>query len=158
MSAVTASRHLALGTFATAGVALVPPALGALRRDHPELRLRVLDLEPPDGYGLVASGDLDLLITHRYPGMPSTPTRGLVRRDLLLDPLRLAEPGSATTEPGGAGVRLVELADRTWVSGSVGVPNPGLPGAPGATSRFHSPGSSTRPRTTPSPWPWSASA
>ena len=123
VSAVTASRHLALGTFATAGAALVPPALGALRRDHPELRLRVLDLEPPAGYGLVASGDLDLLITHRYPGMPSTPTRGLVRQDLLLDPLRLAEPGSATTEPGSAGVRLVELADRTWVSGGAGVPN-----------------------------------
>ncbi len=116
-------QHVALGTFATAGTVLVPAALAALRRDHPEVQLSLRDLEPPDGYGLVASGDLDLLITHRYPGMPSTPVRGLVRRNLLIDPLRLVLP----VEPGGpiprAEVDLAALAERPWVCGGLGVPN-----------------------------------
>ena len=131
-------RHVALGTFATAGTVLVPAALAALRRDHPDVQLSLRDLEPPDGYGLVASGDLDLLITHRYPGMPSTPVRGLVRRNLLIDPLRLVrpavpadeakpaeatEPAEATDPTEPAAVDLASLADRPWVCGGLGVPN-----------------------------------
>lgn len=129
----TQPQNLALGTFATAGTVLVPAALAALRRDHPGVQLSLRDLEPPHGYGLVTSGDLDLLITHRYPGMPSTPRRGMVRRRLLLDPLRLVLPGSEPVGPVGPGgpvglvgrgeIALSDLADRSWVCGGIGIPN-----------------------------------
>jgi DNA-binding transcriptional LysR family regulator len=116
-------RHVALGTFATAGTVLVPAALAALRRDHPDVQLSLRDLEPPDGYGLVASGDLDLLITHRYPGMASTPVRGLIRRNLLIDPLRLVVPVDLAESSGPADVDLATLAEQPWVCGGFGVPN-----------------------------------
>lgn len=117
-------QRLALGTFATAGQVLVPAALAALQRRHPHAELSLLDLEPPDGYGLVAAGDLDALITHRYPGVPPTPHPGLDRQLLLSDPLVLALPGGhalADAPPGG--IRLDRLGGETWISGAPGIPN-----------------------------------
>jgi len=119
-AAAAEPAHLAIGTFATAGAHLVPDALAALRRRHPGVQLSLVDLEPPDGYGLVAARDLDLLITHRYPGMPSTETRGLHRERLLDDPLKLVLPaGHPVTHP----ISLADLADEDWISGGLTVPN-----------------------------------
>ncbi|MGW4496725.1 LysR family transcriptional regulator [Streptomyces sp. NPDC004376] len=87
-------RHLALGSFATAAQTLVPAALAELKSRYPDAELSLVDIEPPDGYGLVTSGDLDALITHRYPGLPQVPHPGLERRPLLADPLRLVLPPS----------------------------------------------------------------
>lgn len=115
-------EHLSVGTFASAGQALVPRALATFRRAHPHVRLSLLDLEPPDGYGLITSGSLDLLITHRYPDVPLTAAPGLHRQRLMTEPLRLALPAGHhhADEP------LVPLAALTadeWISGAPGVPN-----------------------------------
>jgi DNA-binding transcriptional LysR family regulator len=114
--------RLAVGTFASAGQSLVPGALARFRRQHPDVALSLLDLEPPDGYGLVISGDLDLLITHRYPGMPLPDPRGLHRQLLLHDPLRIVLPAD---HPKARSARLAvaDLADEEWISGDVGEPN-----------------------------------
>ena len=125
-AAVTAEpQRLSLGTFATAGKVLVPAALAALRRRHPDAELSLLDLEPPAGYGLVTSRDLDLLITHRYPGVPPVPHPGLHREKLLTDPLRLLLPAKhPLSAPGRTQhIALAELADEDWISGGPGVPN-----------------------------------
>ncbi|MFI6515690.1 LysR substrate-binding domain-containing protein [Spirillospora sp. NPDC050679] len=117
--------RLALGSFATAAQVLVPTALAALQRRHPRAELSLVDIEPPDGYGLVTSGDLDVLITHRYPGMASTPHPGLDRRPLLDDPLRLTLPADhrlARDAPGGD-IGLDRLGNETWISGAPGIPN-----------------------------------
>jgi DNA-binding transcriptional LysR family regulator len=118
-------QRLALGCFATAGQVLVPSALAALRREHPGAELSLVDIEPPGGYGLVTSGDLDVLITHRYPRVPSAPCAGLVRRPLLNDPLRLVLPEGHSLAAGDVhdGIGLSRLADEAWISGAPGVPN-----------------------------------
>ncbi|MEW2134368.1 LysR family transcriptional regulator [Streptomyces sp. NPDC005435] len=116
-------RHLALGSFATAAQTLVPTALAELKNRHPEAELSLVDIEPPDGYGLVTSGDLDVLITHRYPGVPPTPHPGLERRPLLADPLRLVLPSGHQLAPHPTGIALARLADETWISGAPGIPN-----------------------------------
>ncbi|WP_233512351.1 LysR substrate-binding domain-containing protein [Micromonospora deserti] len=115
---------MAIGTFATAGAALVPAALAELRGRHRTVQLSLRDLEPPDGYGLVTSGDLDLLITHRYPGIAAVPAQGLARQPLLTDPLRLVLPAThplAATAP--AKLNLADLDTEHWISGGAGVPN-----------------------------------
>lgn len=113
---------LALGTFASVGQSLVPEALAGFRRSHPSVALRLMDLEPPDGYGLVSSADLDLLITHRYPGVPLPDPRGLQRGLLASDPLRLVLP-SSHPEARSRRLALERLSADDWISGSSGVPN-----------------------------------
>ncbi|MGW4441821.1 LysR family transcriptional regulator [Streptomyces sp. NPDC004682] len=118
-------RHLALGSFATAAQTLVPAALAELKSRYPDAELSLVDIEPPDGYGLVTSGDLDALITHRYPGLPQVPHPGLERRPLLADPLRLVllpnHQLARHTERDG--IALDRLTDETWISGAPGIPN-----------------------------------
>jgi DNA-binding transcriptional LysR family regulator len=118
----TQPRRLAVGTFASAGQSLVPGALARFRRQHPDVALSLLDLEPPDGYGLVISGDLDLLITHRYPGMPLPGPRGLHRQLLLHDPLRIVLPANHP-KACSAQLTIADLTDEEWISGDVGEPN-----------------------------------
>jgi DNA-binding transcriptional LysR family regulator len=114
--------RLAVGTFASAGQSLVPRALARFRRRHPGVALTLLDLEPPDGYGLVSSGDLDLLITHRYPGGSLPDPRGLRRQLLMRDPLRLVLP-AGHPRAHGPRVTIAALAGDDWISGSNGTPN-----------------------------------
>ncbi|WIY01319.1 LysR family transcriptional regulator [Amycolatopsis mongoliensis] len=128
--------QLTVGTFASAGMTLVPAALAGFRRDHPAVALRLLDLEPPDGYGLVSSRDLDLLITHRYPGAPLPDPSGLTRSLLRSERFRLILPEG---HPKARVRRLTlrALAGEDWISGSPGVPNRScldqLAGAAGVT-------------------------
>ncbi len=116
--------QLTVGTFASAGSTLVPAALADFRRDHPAVALRLLDLEPPDGYGLVSSRDLDLLITHRYPGAPLPDPRGLTRKLLRSERFRLILPAG---HPKARARRLTlrALSGEDWISGSPGAPNRG---------------------------------
>ncbi|MGW4298147.1 LysR family transcriptional regulator [Streptomyces sp. NPDC004646] len=118
-------RHLALGSFATAAQTLVPAALAELKSRYPDAELSLVDIEPPDGYGLVTSGDLDALITHRYPGLPQVPHPGLERRPLLADPLRLVLPPNhqLARHTERDGIALDRLTDETWISGAPGIPN-----------------------------------
>ncbi|WP_028937545.1 LysR family transcriptional regulator [Pseudonocardia spinosispora] len=113
-------QRLALGAFATAGKVLVPAALAALEQRYPRAELSLLDLEPPDGYGLVTSGDLDALITHRYPGVAPVPHPGLDRSLLLGDPLRVALPAGHRLRDAGE-IDLARLQTDSWISGAVGV-------------------------------------
>ncbi|WP_017537390.1 MULTISPECIES: LysR family transcriptional regulator [Nocardiopsis] len=117
-----APRRLALGAFASAGKTLVPSALAAFRRARPEVRLALSDVEPPGGYGLVTSGDLDLLITHRYPGVPLPAAAGLHRERILVDPLLLVlpegHPAGGRTDP-----RLEDVAEEEWICGAPGISN-----------------------------------
>jgi DNA-binding transcriptional LysR family regulator len=114
--------QLTVGTFASAGATLVPPALAGFREAHPTVALRLLDLEPPDGYGLVGSRELDLLITHRYPGAPLPDPRGLERTLLRSERFRLILPeGHAKARV--RRLTLRGLAGEDWISGSPGVPN-----------------------------------
>ncbi|WP_410614886.1 LysR substrate-binding domain-containing protein [Amycolatopsis sp. lyj-109] len=115
-------EELTVGTFASAGMTLVPAALAGFRRDHPGVALRLLDLEPPDGYGLVSSRELDLLITHRYPGAPLPDPRGLQRSLLRSERFRLILPkGHAKARTRRLTLRA--LAAEDWISGGPGVPN-----------------------------------
>ena len=115
-------QRIAVGAFSTAARTLLPRALAALKVERPGIRTSLVDVEPPDGYGLVAARELDLLVTHRYPGVTLPPARGLRRRLLLRDPLRLVLPLDhrlAAAEE----ITLDDLAGDDWVSGAPGVPN-----------------------------------
>ena len=113
--------RLSLGAFASAGKVLLPATLAAFGSEHPHVRLSLSDVEPPGGYDLVTSGDLDLLITHRYPGAPLPRTGGLHRERILVDPLMVVAPAGhpiADRDPS-----LADLAEEEWICGAPGIHN-----------------------------------
>ncbi|WP_159943432.1 MULTISPECIES: LysR family transcriptional regulator [unclassified Nocardiopsis] len=116
-----APERLSLGAFASAGKVLLPATLAAFGHEHPQVRLSLADIEPPGGYDLVTSGELDLLVTHRYPAVPLPRAGGLHRERVLVDPLLVTLPrGHPYTDRDPS---LAELADQEWICGAPGIHN-----------------------------------
>lgn len=109
--------RLRVGTFTTAGIHLLPPVLSAFRRAHPAVELAVAEYEPPDGVSAVASGAVDLALTHAYePAVPVPLPSGVAAEPLLDEELVLVTaPGHALT--GGSGrLPVAELAGQPLIS------------------------------------------
>ena len=115
-------ESLRLGAFPTGAQYLLPNALTALRRAHPDLELTVLHFEPPDGLAELAAGDVDAVLTHRYPGVTWTAPTGVRLRPLRADRLNLLTPAD---HPLAACPQLdvADLRHETFISGTVGTAN-----------------------------------
>ena len=96
--------------FATAGAALIPPALARLRAEHPHVHVELDLLDPGDPLRAVASGDADLAIV--VAADPAPPGIRLVR--LLEEPFLVALP-AAHPLAGEEVVELGGLAGEPWV-------------------------------------------
>jgi DNA-binding transcriptional LysR family regulator len=111
--------RLAIRYFATAGAALVPPAIAAIRREFPGVQLDLKLREPLDAIPEVEAGEVDVAIVV-WGGEWRIKTAELVH--LLDDPYRAALP---RTHP-LARKRVLDLADlrdEPWV-GNEGTPGP----------------------------------
>lgn len=108
---------LRLGTFQTAGIHLLPPVLSTFRRAHPDVELIVADYEPSAGVTAVASGEVDLALTHAYtPGAPVPLPSSVAVEPILVEELVLVSaPGHALTS-GTARLPLAELAGQPLIS------------------------------------------
>jgi DNA-binding transcriptional LysR family regulator len=107
--------ELIIGAFPSAAMELVLPAVLALSAEHPELGCSVREHEPEDGIPLLRSGELDVLLSESYDGVPTAPAGGLDAHVLVSEPLLLALPATAD-DP----VTLADLADRPWITGMPG--------------------------------------
>lgn len=105
---------LSVAAFATAARGLVPPALVALRAQHPQLRVTLQELEPRDSVPLLARGDLDLAIVLDWSNALLAVPRGLQRAALLDDVVDVALPASHSLAVRSS-VDLSDLADEPWV-------------------------------------------
>ncbi|MCH6167792.1 LysR family transcriptional regulator [Pseudonocardia alaniniphila] len=115
-------QQIAVGAFSSAARTVLPQALAVLRKRRPGVKFSLVDVEPPDGYGLVVARELDLLITHHYPGAVLPAATGLRRQLLFRDALRLVLPRGHRFA-GSAEVAIAELQDEDWISGAPGVPH-----------------------------------
>lgn len=62
--------HLRMTAFSTAMRGLIAPVVRALRAEHPDLTLTLTEREPWDTVDLVASGQSDLGVVHRWGDVP----------------------------------------------------------------------------------------
>ncbi|MGW0880557.1 LysR family transcriptional regulator [Streptomyces sp. NPDC002671] len=109
-----AGRRLRFGAFATADAALVPHTLAAFRARYPAVRIEREEGLTPALLDRLTAGGLDLAV------VSTTGRAALAGHDLhhLLDePLYVAVPAGHPLARAG-GVRLAQLADADWISGS----------------------------------------
>jgi DNA-binding transcriptional LysR family regulator len=115
-------RSLRVGAFPSAAQHLLPDALSALRAAHPEVELTLLHFEPPDGLTQLATGEVDVVITHRYPGVTWAAPTGIRLQPLREDPLELIVPHDHSLGRRKR-VDIAVLRDETFISGTSNDPN-----------------------------------
>jgi len=106
--------RLRLGSFSSAGAALLPSIMATFRRRHPDVRLSFLEIEPEDALPAVRTGDLDVAVVHRYGGLPRPELRALQTFDLFAEPLLLAHQGEQSGD--APPVALDDFSDAEWIS------------------------------------------
>lgn len=106
---VSVSGTVRLAIFQSAALALLPETLTLMARDHPDVRVEVVQHEPEAALRRTATRDFDLVVAEQYPGHATAWHEGLDRRPLVRDPIRLAVPE-------GSGIdSLAAAADAAWV-------------------------------------------
>ncbi len=103
--------ELRIGAFPTAMRALVTPALIALSRDHPTLRVRLTEIDPASAPEAVRDERLDVALVLEYDCIPTAPDPALAAEPLLDEAVLLA-----SLEP----TDLDRQRDASWISGSPG--------------------------------------
>lgn len=109
------SGEIRIGAFSTVVRGLVVPVLADLASRHPDLRLPLRESEPWETIALVASGQRDLGIVHRWGGVALAMPNPLVTTPLFTDVadvvLRRDHPLAGRTV-----LRPEELAGEAWVA------------------------------------------
>ncbi len=104
-----------IGAFSTAVRGLLVDVLPRLREEHPELRVPLRESEPWETIALVASGQRDLGIVHRWGGVALAMPDHLVETPLFTDVadviLRREHPLAGRTE-----LTPADLADEQWIA------------------------------------------
>jgi DNA-binding transcriptional LysR family regulator len=111
--------ELSLGAFPTSARGLFPAVLTALRTDHPQLRVRLLEMEPHVSVPRLVRGDIDLAVVLDWYNKPLSLPDGLAKAPLLDDPADVAMPvGHRFADR--PEVDLEEFADDEWISWPAG--------------------------------------
>src|SRR6266536_4603655 len=110
--------RLRVGTFQSAGLALLTPALELLAADYPALDIEVIEADPEETMPALLLGDFDLVFADDYECRPVA-SPALDRRHLLDDGLRVVLPRDDVLAASSE-VRLADLAARAWASGQPG--------------------------------------
>ena len=108
-----------VGSFHTASLHLLLPAMDALRESHPGVAVRLVESETEPALEALPSHALDLVLADEWAGMPRARLAGIDREDLFAEPVLLALPAGHRAAAGGP-VELRGLAGETWAAGYPG--------------------------------------
>jgi DNA-binding transcriptional LysR family regulator len=109
-----------VGSFQTASLHLLLPAMGALRGSHPGVDVRLVEAEPEPALEALRSHQLDLVLADEWTGAPRPRLPGLDREDLFSEPVRIALPAGHADAGGDGPVPLRRLAEASWAAGEPG--------------------------------------
>lgn len=123
-----AEAHLALGTagivghlrvsaFPTAARSVFIPVLVRLAKEHPNLRISMVDLEPEESIPALKVRELDLVLTYEWNLLPTLAERGVEFEDLFWEPVYLAMPSSHPIALEDRPVSIAELEGEEWIVG-----------------------------------------
>jgi DNA-binding transcriptional LysR family regulator len=108
-----------IGAFSSAITGLLPHALRRLTEHHPDVRISVVEAEPPELFTRLDGGEVDIAVAVDFAAAPPHTDRRYTRIDLLADILDLALPAA---HPGARRehVPLRDLAADPWIVGHPG--------------------------------------
>jgi DNA-binding transcriptional LysR family regulator len=109
-----------VGSFQTASLHLLLPAMNALRETHPGVQVRLVEAEPEPALEALRSHALDLALADEWAGTPHPRWAGLEREDLFTEAVRIALPTGHPAARSGEPVALAELAGEAWATGYPG--------------------------------------
>jgi len=112
-SLVEATGTVRIAVFQSAALALMPETLTRLAREHPRLRVTMIQREPESALHETWARDFDLVIAEQYPGHGAPWHPKLDRVDLTTDVIRLAVPPAAL--PWGDVREIDDAAPAPWV-------------------------------------------
>lgn len=110
-----------IASFQSVAFHLAVPAMQALAREAPGLSCELVEAEPEWSLPALAIGDVDLVLADEWEHQPLARLDGLVREDLLSDPVYIVLPAdhpALRRHPGA--VPLGELAGEAWTTGHPG--------------------------------------
>jgi DNA-binding transcriptional LysR family regulator len=118
------SGRLRIGTFSSAGAAMVVDALRAFRTGHPDVDVSITEIGMPSAVTRsLRSGDLDLGVSFDYPEIGDTFGADLALVPLLDDPFDVVVPHGHRLEREQA-IRFADLAGENWLLGDFGADSP----------------------------------
>lgn len=106
------TAKLTAGVWASVASGLLPDALTALARTHPNISVRTRELAPEATAAAVRDGALDLSFVLDYSNYQMTWDRGLERAVIAVERIYAAVPAGAVP---AASVTLAELAEHPWI-------------------------------------------
>jgi DNA-binding transcriptional LysR family regulator len=110
-----------IASFQSVAFHLAVPAMQALAREAPGLRCELVEAEPEWSLPALAIGDVDLVLADEWEHQPLARPDGLVREDLLRDPVHVVLPADhPALDRHADAVPLAELEDEVWTSGHPG--------------------------------------
>ncbi|MGW4580605.1 LysR substrate-binding domain-containing protein [Rhodococcus sp. YH1] len=112
---------LTLGHFRTALSRLAIPVAQRLRREHPELRVRLVEAIPVDVVPAIRRMEVDLAVTYTYSFSSRDLPTGLATEFLFDDPLVLLAPPDLRDRTQQQGLRAITDAD--WIAAHDGAPS-----------------------------------
>ncbi|MFF0816031.1 LysR family transcriptional regulator [Rhodococcus sp. NPDC003318] len=112
---------LTLATFQTALTRVALPVVARLRREHQDLRVRVVDAMPVNSVPAVRQQEVDLAITYNYSFRARDLPTGLSSEYLFDDPLVLLAPAPLREEIRQHG--LSAASDVDWIAAADGAPS-----------------------------------
>ncbi|WP_369200644.1 LysR family transcriptional regulator [Streptomyces sp. PU-14G] len=106
--------RLRLAAFPSGARGLMPAVLARLCADHPDLDLRMSEVDPHLSVGLVARGEVDLALAHDWDVAPASAPEGVRRTPLGDDHCDVLLPAGHEMAERAALV-TADLAGRRWV-------------------------------------------
>lgn len=113
--------RLRVASFPSAGATLIPLAVAAFRRDHPDVVLTLAEGEPEEIAPRLRAGEFDIALLFEFPGVRERPAAGLRTVTLLEDPMDVALPADHRLASKRA-LKLADLRDDDWVQTSASSP------------------------------------
>ncbi|MEU1686582.1 LysR family transcriptional regulator [Micromonospora sp. NPDC005707] len=108
------------GGLQSAARRLLVPALARLRADHPQVRVKIFELELEQSLPGLRLGAVDLVIGDEYDGHPRPRPAGLRFTVLLEEPLKIVLPAAHPLARAGGPVPVVELRSEVWATSAEG--------------------------------------